>query len=345
MTKIKILKQMKTLYRLFITAFSLAAFVSITNAQADSFIALKTNSTVLLDGISDESIWGACEWYPLKYVWIPYGQTVSAEDFTGKFKVAWNENYIYFLVQVTDDSLYDGHSDPIVNYWDDDCVEVFLDEDHSGGNHLNNFNAFAYHISTLLDAVDNNTTGPALFNNDVDANYTKNGDIYTWELALKIFDDSYVYGAENTPIVLTHGKVLGFSMAYCDNDGSSARENFIGSKYLPQNQANDGYINADVFGTLNLVDTTIISSAKTISDNRVFVYPTIVKNRLTIKSTNINNDKITISIRNSSGTEFFHKSFIANTEFSVNTENFQPGSYILLANSADNQSVNFFIKQ
>jgi hypothetical protein len=53
-------------------------------------------------------------------------------------------------------------------------------------------------VSTTYDVVDNNTSGPALFNNDITAHWTKQGDIYTWELAMKIFDDSYIYGGNNT---------------------------------------------------------------------------------------------------------------------------------------------------
>jgi hypothetical protein len=43
-------------------------------------------------------------------------------------------------------------------------------------------------------------------------------------------------------------------LAYCDNDGSPVRENFIGSKPMAGPDKNLGYINADVFGSLRLVE-------------------------------------------------------------------------------------------
>jgi hypothetical protein len=270
-------------------------------AQNDSFTAYYTSDPITVDGIADEEIWDTAHWYPLSYVWIPYGQSVSAGDFTGRFKISWDENFLYLMVEVVDDSLYDGHTNPLENYWDDDCVEVFLDEDKSGGNHLNNFNAFAYHVGTLLDAVDNTTSVAALFNNDVDAFYTKSADTYTWELAIKIFNDEYVYGANNTPEILSHGKVLGFSLAYCDNDGSSYRENFIGSKYLPEAQANNGYINADVFGKLTLIDLNHITGLFNTKNDIALVYPSLISDQLSLKIDGEANEPIEILITDISG--------------------------------------------
>ncbi|WP_372974429.1 sugar-binding protein [Muriicola sp.] len=47
-------------------------------------------------------------------------------------------------------------------------------------------------------------------------------------------------------------KKIGFALAYCDNDGSAERENFIGSVFVPGEDKNQGWINADIFGTLVL---------------------------------------------------------------------------------------------
>ena len=45
---------------------------------------------------------------------------------------------------------------------------------------------------------------------------------------------------------------MGYTIAYCDNDETSARENFIGSMYMPQANANDSYKNANWFGPMLL---------------------------------------------------------------------------------------------
>ena len=220
----------------------------------DTFIAYKATETPVIDGYADESFWGdTIPWYPIDYVWLPYNEYVAPEDFTGRFKISWTDDRLLLLVEIVDDVLYDIYPNPLDNYWNDDCVEVFLDEDHSGGNHQFNYNAFAYHISTTFDVVDGGTGTSALFNSHIDAARTQSDSLYTWELSIKVFDDTYV-DESSTPVTLTNEKEMGFSLAYCDNDASAYRENFIGSKYLPESQSNDSYINASIFGTLTLID-------------------------------------------------------------------------------------------
>ena len=68
-------------------------------------------------------------------------------------------------------------------------------------------------------------------------------------------NDSYQDGAgDNQPVSLSAGKVLGFMVAYCDNDYSELRENFIGSEYAAGDDKDRGYIDAGLFGALELVD-------------------------------------------------------------------------------------------
>ena len=220
----------------------------------DSFIAYKATETPVIDGIADESFWGdTITWYPLDYVWLPYEEYVAPEDFTGRFKISWTDDRLLLLVEIVDDVLYDIYSDPLSNYWNDDCVEVFLDEDHSGGSHGNNYNAFAYHVSTTFDVVDGGTGVSALFNSHIEAAWTQSDSLYTWELSIKVFDDTYV-DESSIPVTLANGKEMGYSLAYCDNDASVERENFIGSKYLEYDVRNDSYLNASIFGTLTLID-------------------------------------------------------------------------------------------
>ncbi|MBA7516118.1 hypothetical protein ES705_08163 [subsurface metagenome] len=100
---------------------------------------------------------------------------------------------------------------------------MFLDEDHSGGWHEGGsdaYNAFAYHISTLYDAVDLGVSGAVSLNDHVDVVITQDGNIYTWEIAIQIYDDTYDEGGSNTPVTLTENKEMGLSLAYCDNDGT-----------------------------------------------------------------------------------------------------------------------------
>ena len=208
--------------------------------------------TPLLNGVSDDEVWQNAEWLPLDQVWI--GQPPAASDFTGRYKLAWDENNLYVLAEITDDTIIDIHPDGLSKYWDDDCLEIFVDEDASGGNHQYNYNAFAYHIALDGKAVDIRPDSAfSYFNDHCLMRKTTEGHLTTWEVAVKIFDgNKYTDAGENIPKMLKEGKKMGFALAYCDNDHSAERENFIGSVKVEGADKNRGWIDAGIFGLLTL---------------------------------------------------------------------------------------------
>lgn len=205
-----------------------------------------------VDGIANDSAWERAEWRPLANRWL--GPDYSAEDFTGRYKVVWSEYKIFILGEFVDDVLLDSHRDPLVQYWDDDCLEIFLDEDFSGGDHQYNHNAFAYHVSLDNQAIDIGTDKLAHnYSHHVESRWQQQGKKIVWELAIDIYHDDYVDGSdENKPAKLSAGKILGLMLAYCDNDGSELRENFIGSESVPEGPKDRGWIDAGLFGVLVL---------------------------------------------------------------------------------------------
>ncbi|MFA6401578.1 MAG: sugar-binding protein [Salinivirgaceae bacterium] len=219
--------------------------------EPNTYYALRTITEPIIDGLATDSCWSQAVWDTLDQIWL--GSNYSATDFTGRYKIGWNEKQLYLLIEITDDSLLNSR-EPLVNYWDDDCVEVFIDEDHSGGIHQYNYNAFAYHISPTMDAVDMGPDKKAhLYNSHVQGVLTKNGAHYLWELAISIYPDTYSDEKnDNQPVKLGKNKEIGFSIAYCDNDSSPTRENFIGSVNTDGHFKNDGWIDASCFGVLVL---------------------------------------------------------------------------------------------
>jgi len=231
--------------------------------------ATKASVVPTINGINDDPSWQHGKWYELDQ--LISGQQASKHDFSGRFKVAWDENKLYLLVEITDDVLFDQHANPLFRYWDDDCLEIFIDEDASGGNHQYNFNAFAYHIALDNQTVDigyQNQDGSPQFltlNNHIHSQWKRSKispNNLTWELAIDIYNDKFSYVNQNNtnvfkgkPIKLHLGKKIGFMLAYCDNDGSKERESFYGSAVIkPVNgDKNLGYITADVFEELILV--------------------------------------------------------------------------------------------
>lgn len=207
---------------------------------------------VQVDGSPQDAAWDDAKWRAINYKWL--GPDYSESDFSGRFKVVWTEQRIFLLVEVVDDILFDAHRDPLVQYWDDDCLEVFIDEDYSGGDHQFNHNAFAYHFSLDNQAIDIGADEKARnYSHHVESTWRQHEGSLTWEVGISLYDDSYTDDSdENAPVTLLAGKILGLMVAYCDNDGSELRENFIGSESVPFGPKDRGWIDAGLFGEVVL---------------------------------------------------------------------------------------------
>ena len=207
-----------------------------------------------INGAADEPIWQRASWHEIEHRWL--GPEYSPEDFQGRFKVVWTPKRIFVLVEVVDDILFDSHREPLVQYWDDDCLEIFVDEDHSGGDHQYHHNAFAYHMSLDNQAIDIGTDERAhSYSHHVESRWQQRGNKLVWELAIDVYGDDYVDGStKNAPVRLSKGKVIGLMLAWCDNDGSELRENFVGSESAPGDEKDRGWKDAGLFGALVLVE-------------------------------------------------------------------------------------------
>jgi hypothetical protein len=88
-----------------------------------------------------------------------------------------------------------------------------------------------------------------------DLTMKKDGNIYRYEFSLRVYDDTYDHSdPEASRVTLAANKVMGMSMAYCDNDQPDGeRDNFFGSVWVPEEAYNDHWMNADGYGTLRLV--------------------------------------------------------------------------------------------
>ncbi|NJM14076.1 MAG: hypothetical protein HC896_00600 [Bacteroidales bacterium] len=235
-----------------------AAILPVSAKVTNKYIAYKATEEITIDGLANEACWATATWDTFSYELFPDVALPPADDFFGKYKIVWAGSKIFIYIEITDDIL-NADDEPLGNYWNDDCVEVFIDEDHSGGKHEHGqctncaYNAFAYHIDAVTgDAVDHVENGqPNFFNDNVEVVTLNDGNFYTWEIAITIYDDSYVYGQANTPVTLSKDKTMGFMMAYCENDTKAdGRENFVGT----QEGGLDGWLDASLFGELILME-------------------------------------------------------------------------------------------
>jgi len=234
-----------------------ALFASSTLSLAQTPIEHLT-APLTIDGYIDQAVENK-EWKPLFFVMD--GTKPSEDDFSGSYHLGWREEALYLSVKFKDDVLIDKIGSPLERYWDDDALEIFVDEDASGGKHQFDFNAFAYHIALDGQAIDigpskdDRTNFIALNDHVVSAWKRQNDGSVVWEVKLSIYDDRFSLEGTHQPVKLTPGKELGFMLAYCDNDGADVREHFLGSHaYQPQNGSlNLGFITADVFEKMVLV--------------------------------------------------------------------------------------------
>lgn len=223
----------------------------------------KAEVAIIIDGKANDEAWQRTNWAPMPYLMA--GTMPTANDFSGRYKLLWDEKQLYILAEITDDVLYDQYPDPKELYWDDDALEIFIDEDMSGGIHQFDHNAFAYHVA--LDGQAPDIGGPnlpdgslnvVLLNDHLETVWKRSpgNNKIIWEVALRLYPDDFTPDKPGKPIPLFAGKKIGFMLAYCDNDGSKTREHFLGSHDITpvKGDKNRGYIDASVFGQFVLVD-------------------------------------------------------------------------------------------
>jgi len=240
----------------------LCFFMMFFSAYSYAINVQKAVQEPVVDGLDNDSAWQKSEWHKIDQTIL--GTTPDATDFSGRYKVVWSGHSLYILAEIIDDVLVDRYPHPLDNYWNDDTFEVLIDEDHSGGDHLKSYNAFAYHIALDNQAVDINTTGqPRLLNNHVKSVWKRSQDAehITWEVRIDVYPDSFkdeYSEIEKTvePVKLHAGKKMGFMIAYCDNDGADQRDNFMTSYDIDavDGDKNRAYFDANVFQSIVLID-------------------------------------------------------------------------------------------
>ena len=196
---------------LFVNAFAsglLLSSITVNAApkkdQAITYQAPYASTAPIIDGNPADNAWQNAQWRNIDKLTAGVTPSSSA-DFSGRYKVVWTEKHIYILAEITDDILMDSHPNPLDSYWDDDALEIFIDEDNSGGDHLHNYNAFAYHVALDNQAVDiapflsaadkkADKTNFRVYPNHLKSQWQRNAqnpnNIY-WEVQLAVYPDTY----------------------------------------------------------------------------------------------------------------------------------------------------------
>ncbi|MGD0037528.1 MAG: sugar-binding protein [Bacteroidota bacterium] len=331
--------------RVFIIALSLLSFIPCWVKAQSGLVqdnpVLVPNATIVpvIDGIGNDACWQNVPWQPIAQVWIPYGAIVDSNDFSGRYKVVWSSttNLLYFLIEVHDDVFVDGfvpgQQPDIYNF---DISEVFIDENASGGDHqydtdtTNAENAFAYHMYAPCPADGQVTT--ALYADDIAGTPSKNqrvnytshfpqfalrrtGQTAVREFSLIVYKDTYDYTSTDSAKAaarsqLYTGKMMGLSVAYCDDDhpnrNPKARDKMIGSVWEPY-PGNLHYQNANYFGRVKLVaeNATGVENEHTVQISPIRLYPNPASSTSQLQLDNSYRGEVTIRLFNLLGQEVF----------------------------------------
>ena len=201
-----------------------------------------------INGEADEKLWTNLDWNPLgKNLEDPNG------DFNGRYKLGWNENGIYIFMEIQHAHLVESILNRSGNLWKNDFIKIYIDEDNSGGLHHYNNNAFAYTIDLNGNVIDlGPDKKPKFYNDHVISKYRTRGNTTYWEFHVNVFSEEYSDEKPLPPVVLQPEKKIGFALEYTDNDYRLNRQHHYASLFLPGEDANQGWINADIFGTLVL---------------------------------------------------------------------------------------------
>jgi hypothetical protein len=100
----------------------------------------KASRPIVIDGTAEE-LWSEARQYKLGNV--IYAPISSDEDCSANFKALWDAQNLYMLIDVTDDSLINDSDSDL--WYQDDCVEVFIDGDNSKSDNYDSDDA-QYHF-------------------------------------------------------------------------------------------------------------------------------------------------------------------------------------------------------
>jgi hypothetical protein len=392
-----------------ITVLGFFGAATVCAAQNDTVKVQQVPVTPIINGIGNDEVWNTegVTWQSIDQVWMPWKGTIpSSSDFSGKYKVIWNEesNMLYFLVDITDDAFIDGYnfaSNGPFGYPNYDVVEIFIDENRSKGAHVfdngteNAQNALSYHIS--VNAPADGETATDFTVEDLDGkdwgsswvvNYAshfpgfamrKLGNNFVYEFSLKVFNDTYPTQQKNgststdiekARVTLTAGKIMGMTMAYCDNDANDGkRDHFFGSTPGKEYTANFGFsgtqnsistengqkifntcwMSANDYGVVKLMKagTTSVSEENISNSQKVTIHPNHVENELNISILSANTGKVDVAVYNLTGIKVTGYSDMKNsTNYtgSFNVQGLKKGIYLTKVSVNNNTSVQKIIK-
>ena len=170
-----------------------------------------------------------------------------------------------------------------------------------------------------------------------------------------VHSDSYDHTDPEASVVeLTAGKIMGLSMAYCDNDDPDedplARDNFIGSVYVTEEAYNDHWQNADGYGTLTLVENSAtVATGHLHVNSGIKIYPNpMIDNNIHISiDSDLSGNQVVVRVLSMNRQELYREVFERyQSQFTqkIALEGIVPGIYLMEIEIADQRFVRKFAR-
>ncbi|MBA7545560.1 hypothetical protein ES705_37929 [subsurface metagenome] len=173
-----------------------------------------TPSPITVDAEMDHS-WIGKELQIANNIILGEEHIILPEDVKILWNALWDNNYLYFWFDVQDDILF---SDSENEYYQDDCIEVWLDGDNSKSASIDEMSDFGlqfrYHTESIIEPV-KKAIGPSIALTEINqaAKLTTEG--FILEIAIPL---------ENLSIEAYDSTYFGFDLDYNDDDDGGERE-------------------------------------------------------------------------------------------------------------------------
>jgi hypothetical protein len=258
---------------------------SASTAQEVSVDVYAFSSEPLIDGIIDE-VWEINDYIQISHQLMPV-EPVASDDFSGRFKIGWYNNMLYFLFVVTDDIFIPNEGQPI---WLGDNINIYLDlgnEKDSSYDENDHLCHYKWGNSDYYEKYDG--TNLVQINNHMAVEFAQVCDplnnTFVMEIAFRFLEEFH------GPSVLDESTSIGLDAGIYDLDDSigmfSAHLSWVDTTGLAW--SDPSRLGTAGFGTIMLKEAkepNIVLPQKKVE--KPLVFPTLTSESLTIRSGNYN---------------------------------------------------------
>jgi hypothetical protein len=270
-------------------------FCGTSNAQNINVNAYAFNTEPLINGIVDDG-WANNEFLEISHLLTQ--EKVSEENFSGRFKISWYNNNLYFLFVVTDDILVLHKNQPI---WQGDNINLYLDLGNEKNTSYDNNDYLCHFKWGNSDYYESYNGGNGLSqtdNSNAGIEFAQICDTITHTFVMEIAIRNL---AElNGPSALSESTSIGLDAGLYDCDDTGQFSNMYTNHLSWVDTTGYAWSDPSKLGTAGLANITlkstqIINGIESL--NKVYdakVYPTIVSNTVTIQTTVNENRRVEV---------------------------------------------------